>query len=132
VKQMAGEVNYNDYSSYKRLLSTSGMNLEYRADQYKVSSQTSFQYLSDDQEIDQDFSVADRYFVIQKQKQRMFSEELNVKSNPRTNYQWLFGAFGFYQGIDNTVRMNYKEQHYFTHKSTICPPTEWHFIISCF
>ncbi|MDD2437146.1 MAG: TonB-dependent receptor [Massilibacteroides sp.] len=120
-KQVADKVNYNDYSSYKRLLSTSGLNMDYRADRFRVGSQTSFQYLSDDQEIDQDFSPADRYFVTQKQKQRMFSEELNVKSNLGTDYQWLFGAFAFYQGIDNTVRMNYKERYYFTHKDYDMP-----------
>jgi len=121
VKQLPGNVNYNDYSSYKRLLSTSGINMEYNTDLFSINSQTSYQYLSDDQKIDQDFSPKDLYFVTQEQKQQMLSEEINIKSNSKGNYKWLFGAFGFYQGVDNIVRMNYKAQGYFTHKDYDMP-----------
>ncbi|MDD4515011.1 TonB-dependent receptor [Massilibacteroides sp.] len=121
VKQAAGAVNYNDYSSYKRLMSTSGVNLEYRTDLFSVNSQTSYQYLSDDQGIDQDFSPIDKYFVTQEQKQSMISEELNIKSTGNEEYKWLFGGFAFYQGFDNTVRMNYKLLGYHTHKEYDMP-----------
>lgn len=121
VSQMPGKVNYNDYSSYKRLMSTSGVNMEYITDKFSVNSQTSYQYLTDEQRIDQDFSPADLYFVTQEQKQWMLSEEINIKSNNYNNYKWLFGVFAFYQGVDNTVRMNYKKQGYFTHKDYDMP-----------
>lgn len=120
-KQLPGQVNYNDYSSYKRLMSTSGLNMDYQTDLFNLSSQTSYQYISDDQRIDQDFSPANLYFVTQEMKQRMISEEINIKSNNRNTYKWLFGAFAFYQGIDNTVRMNYKKEEYFTHKDYDMP-----------
>lgn len=121
IKQAAKEVNYNAYSSYKRLISTSGLNLEYRTDLFHINSQTSYQYLSDNQKIDQDFSPADLYFVTQKQKQSMLSEELNIKSNRGGRYKWLFGAFGFYQGVDNTVMMDYRVQKFLTRKEYDMP-----------
>jgi Outer membrane receptor proteins, mostly Fe transport len=121
VTQVAKDVNYNAYSSYERLISTSGLNLEYRTDLFHINSHTSYQYLSDDQRIDQDFSPADLYFITQKQKQSMFSEELNIKSNNDGRYKWLFGAFGFYQGVDNTVEMDYRAQKYQTRKAYDMP-----------
>lgn len=120
-KHTAKEVNYNAYSSYKRLISTSGLNLEYRTDLFHINSQTSYQYLSDNQQIDQDFSPADLYFVTQKQKQNMFSEELNIKSNNDGRYKWLFGAFGFHQGVDNTLMMDFKAQKLLTGKEYDMP-----------
>jgi iron complex outermembrane receptor protein len=111
-----GDVNYNDYSFYKRAMSTTGLTVEYKGTGYSLSSKTAFQYLSDHQGIDQDFSPASIYFARQDQKQKMFSEEFNVKSTTDGRYKWLFGAFGFWQGIDNTVIMDYLSAAYSSRK----------------
>ena len=105
-----GDVNYNDYSFYKRAMSTTGLTVEYWGAGYSLSSKTAFQYLSDHQGIDQDFSVQSIYFARQDQKQKMLSEEFNIKSTTAGRYKWLFGAFGFWQGIDNTVILDYLAQ----------------------
>lgn len=118
---LVGTVNYNDYSFYKRTMLTEGLTLNYRNDLFRISSQTAYQYFSDHQGIDQDFSVKDLYFVKQDQKQHMISEEFNIKSARTQNYKWLFGAFGFYQGIDNLVNMNTKPQQLFTPKNYNTP-----------
>ena len=102
-------VNYNNYSFYKRNMSTNGLSVTHRNDHFQITSQTTYQYLTDHQGIDQDFSPADLYFVNQDQTQKMFSEEFNIKSSAPQKYAWLFGAFGFYQGVDNEVRMNDKK-----------------------
>lgn len=111
-----GDVNYNDYSFYKRTLSTTGYTMEYRGNGYSLSSKTAFQYLSDHQGIDQDFSPQSIYFARQDQKQRMVSEEFNIKSTKASRYTWLFGAFGFWQGINNTVILDYLSKDYSTRK----------------
>ena len=111
-----GDVNYNDYSFYKRAMSTTGLTVEYRGTGYSLSSKTAFQYLSDHQGIDQDFSVQSIYFARQDQKQKMLSEEFNIKSTTAGRYKWLFGAFGFWQGIDNTVTLDYLSVQYSTRK----------------
>ena len=109
-------VNYNEYSSYIRTLSSTGLSLTYKADQYLLNSQTSFQYLSDQQAIDQDFTTQSVYFVTQKQKQYTFSEEINIKSTTNHGYLWLFGAFAFNEQIDNNVAMAYERLNYSTQK----------------
>lgn len=111
-----GDVNYNDYSFYKRAMSTTGLTVEYKGEGYSLSSKTAFQYLSDHQGIDQDFSAASIYFAKQDQKQKMVSEEFNIKSTTANRYKWLFGAFGFWQGIDNTVTLDYLSAKYSTRK----------------
>ena len=121
VTHRPGDVNYNDYSYYKRTLSTTGVSLEYRGKNFSLGSQTAFQYLSDHQGIDQDFSPKSIYFARQDQKQKMVSEEFNIKSTSKSRYKWLFGAFGFWQGIDNTVILDYLAQNYSTRKLYTIP-----------
>ena len=116
VTHKPGEVDYNDYSFYKRTLSTTGFSADYQGTGYSINSRTAFQYLSDHQGIDQDFSPRSIYFARQDMKQKMFSEELNIKSTTPGRYKWLFGAFGFWQGIDNTVTLDYFTKGYATRK----------------
>jgi outer membrane receptor protein involved in Fe transport len=114
--QKAKEVNYNDYSLYRRNIFSSGASLIYTADRFSLNAQTAFQRLSDKQGIDQDFSDQSVYYARQLQKQTAVSEEITIKSISSGSYKWLFGAFAFYQGIDNEVILEYKQQNYSTDK----------------
>ena len=100
-------VNYNRYSSYRRLLSTSGLNIRYAGENVSFSSQTAFQYIRDRQGIDQDFTANDTYFVKNRLMQTMLSQEFILKSNNNSRYQWLWGAFAMAQHINNTVETQY-------------------------
>ncbi|MDR3093704.1 MAG: TonB-dependent receptor [Bacteroidales bacterium] len=111
-----GAVNYNDYSSYKRRISSSGASLTYTAERFSINSQTAFQYLSDKQGVDQDFSAANTYFAIQNQQQSTFSQEVNIKSVTNGRYKWLFGVFAFHQTINNEVLLDMKIPNYTTEK----------------
>ena len=110
-------VNYNRYSSYRRLLSTSGLNISYAGESISFSSQTAFQYIRDRQGIDQDFTANDTYFVKNRLKQTMLSQEFMLKSNNSSRYQWLWGAFAMTQHINNTVETQYitKDNAFPTH-----------------
>lgn len=110
-------VNYNRYSSYRRLLSTSGVNIRYAGENVSFSSQTAFQYIRDRQGIDQDFTANDTYFVKNRLKQTMLSQEFILKSNNSSRYQWLWGAFAMTQHINNTVETQYitKDNAFPTH-----------------
>ena len=110
-------VNYNRYSSYRRLLSTSGLNISYAGENVSFSSQTAFQYIRDRQGIDQDFTSNDTYFVKNRLKQTMLSQEFMLKSNNSSRYQWLWGAFAMTQHINNTVETQYitKDNAFPTH-----------------
>lgn len=104
------DVNYNSPTTYRRLMSSSGANVEYQGDGFKLSNQLSFQYVTDAQKIDQDFTEQDIYAVQKKEIQRMFSEELNIKSSNDSKYQWLFGLFGFHQSIHRDLNMDLKQK----------------------
>lgn len=109
-------VNYNRPTTYIRTISTSGVNVEYSGKGYKINSQTSFQYLTDNQRIDQDFTPKDLYAVHKKEIHRMFSEELNIKSDSKNNYQWLFGLFGFHQHIHRDLNVEMPTQGVISNK----------------
>lgn len=116
-----GPVNYNDYSYYKRSILTTGVSLKWDGKGYSIQNQAAFQYISDHQGIDQDFTPNSTYFARQDMKQKMFSEEFNIKSTTNTRYKWLFGAFGFWQGVDNTVPLDYLAKGYTTLKQYDIP-----------
>jgi outer membrane receptor protein involved in Fe transport len=121
ITQKAGEVNYNDYSLYRRNIFSSGASLIYTADKFSLNVQTAFQYLSDKQGIDQDFTAEALYYAKQFQKQTAVSEEITVKSTDTGSYKWLFGTFIFYQNVDNKVILEYKKQNYSTDMSDDIP-----------
>ncbi len=102
------DVNYNEPSSFRRNMSTNGLNVEYTTDKFKLGSMTSFQFYDGKQLIDQDFTAEDLYFVKFYQLQRMYSEEINIKSITKSNYQWQFGAFGFYQDYSTNYNIDYR------------------------
>ncbi|HYQ55870.1 MAG TPA: TonB-dependent receptor, partial [Draconibacterium sp.] len=103
------EINYNRESGYDRKLFSSGVNLAYSADNYQIHAISSFQSVNDAQDIDQDFSATDLYFVTQDQDIDMFSQEINIQSNENETYDWLFGAFAFHQGLDKEVHLDMGE-----------------------
>ena len=101
------EVNYNRPSTYRRTISSSGFGARYENETLSFNSQTAFQYVDDRQTIDQDFTPADLYYVINTLGQKMLSQELTLKSNHAGRYQWVVGAFGMRQWVDNTVETQY-------------------------
>ena len=121
VKGTVGAVDYNENNLYRRLLSTSGLSLKYKSAFFEFNSQSSFQFLTDKQGIDQDFTEEKKYYVVQKVNQRMYSQEFNFKSVCKGSYQWLMGAFAFWQGIDKTVAMDYFKSGYSTYKTYDTP-----------
>lgn len=100
-------VNSNRPGTYRRLISSSGFNARYEGENLSFNSQTAFQYIDDRQTIDQDFTPADLYFVINTLGQKMLSQEFTLKSNNAGRYQWIVGALGMRQAIDNTVETQY-------------------------
>lgn len=100
-----GNVNYDGKSFFKRNLSTTGLSLNYVANAFKISSQTSYQTFDSRQRIDQDFTPKSIYGVELNPRQNMFSQEILAQSITKGNYKWQVGVFGFYQdySIDSQV-----------------------------
>jgi len=105
----ASEISYNKESIYNRKLLSSGISLQYSATEFLVRAVSSYQSLDDLQEIDQDFTPASLYFVIQDQQLGMFAQEITVESAGDRIYNWLFGTFGFNQVLDKSVTLEFGE-----------------------
>ncbi len=103
---IAEQINYNQYSSYDRSLFSDAILIKYSGNNYELVATTSFQYLDDIQDIDQDFTPDSLYFISQEQNQNMLSQEIVVRSKGSSKYNWLFGGYGFYQAFDNAVNVN--------------------------
>lgn len=101
--KIAEDINYNEYSSYDRRMFSDAMLVRYSGNNFELVSTSSYQYLNDLQGIDQDFTPASLFFIKQKQNQNMFSQEIVARSAGKTKYNWLVGAYAFYQGFDNSV-----------------------------
>lgn len=100
------KIAYNMESGYNRDLISDALVLKYNTSSIELKSVTSYQYLSDNQFIDQDFSINNQFFVVQLSKQNMVSQEVTVQSKNKEKYNWLSGAYGFVQQFDNSVDVN--------------------------
>ncbi|MDR1198113.1 MAG: TonB-dependent receptor [Prevotellaceae bacterium] len=111
--QTASPVSYNDANEYKRKLLTAGISLEYERRNFVVVSTSGLQYFSDLMNLDQDFTPKSIFTIMQGQHQRSVSEEIIIKSrndgnSSSFNYQWLLGAFGFYQKMNTQGPVTFK------------------------
>ena len=95
--------NYNFGSGYYRNLLNVGLKGEYTVGNVQIASVTGWQHLRDRMSLDQDFTAADRFTMLQKQKQNTVSEEIVFKNiNPDLlggNVEWQrsSGVSAFYQ-----------------------------------
>ncbi|MBK7628025.1 MAG: TonB-dependent receptor [Bacteroidales bacterium] len=103
---LAEKINYNQYSSYNRALFSDALLIKYTTSGFDLTATTSYQYLDDLQDIDQDFTPSSLFFISQKQKQNMVSQEVVIRSNGKHKYNWLLGGYGFYQAFDNAVNVD--------------------------
>lgn len=105
-----GKIVNNEPGSYYRNLLNAGLNLEYQGHNYIMSSVTGFQYLKDRMFIDQDFLSDRTYTLEQKQKQKTVTEEITFKSKGTDRrWDWVTGAFGFYQWLGTNAPVTFKE-----------------------
>ena len=89
-------VNFNEPSSYKRKLFSQGLSLKYQGDGFVLNSNTGYQYLNDEMYMDQDYSPRSVFSILQEQNQHSISQEITFKSDKKDRYNWVVGAFGFY------------------------------------
>lgn len=102
-------IRINDPSSYWRRNLNNSLNLEWKTDRFILSSITAYQYLRDDMKMDQDYTEKSIFTLNQKQKQYAWSEEVAIKSNTKSNYQWSFGAYGFYNNLNTDGPVTFKK-----------------------
>lgn len=96
-------VSFNHPSDYERLIYDAGLQADYHNAHLWIRSQTSLQLLNDTYEVDQDASPRDLYYAIQGEKQRLLSQEINVRDVSESIYGWNFGIFAFRHDIDRST-----------------------------
>jgi outer membrane receptor protein involved in Fe transport len=102
-------IRINDPSSYWRRLFNNSLYLEWANEKFILSSTTSYQYLRDDMKMDQDYSEKSIFTLNQIQKQHGWTEEIAIRSNTKSNYQWSFGGYGFYNSLKTDGPVIFKE-----------------------
>jgi outer membrane receptor protein involved in Fe transport len=102
-----GALSYNRESSYRRGMLNASLNLSWQNEHLMLNSATGYQYLDDRMFLDQDFTASDIYTLEQTQRMNTWSEELTLKRKPGHTWQWLVGAFGFYQSNHTTGPVNF-------------------------
>jgi outer membrane receptor protein involved in Fe transport len=94
---------YNYPGHYRRQVAGSHLNLRFENEFFTFNSNTGFQYFDDNMKMDVDNSASDIFRLNQLQKEKSWTEELTLKSNTESNYQWSFGIFGFYTDLKTNV-----------------------------
>ena len=86
-------------NGYKRQMIITGLNISHKTDSYKWTSTTSWQFVDDDMDMDQDYLAADYLRLEQRQKMNALTQELTLRwyNNPRWNHTW--GLFGSHQWL---------------------------------
>ncbi|MEG1585859.1 MAG: TonB-dependent receptor [Bacteroidales bacterium] len=103
-------VYYNDPGSYKRSLSATSLYVENEFTHFTMTNSTGYQFFDDHMKLDQDFTDKSFFTLNQKQKQHSATHEIVFKSNKKTNFKWLAGAFGFYQSLNTDAPVNFKKE----------------------
>lgn len=101
-------VNYNDKSGYWRSLLNTSLNIEYQGNGYTMSAVTGYQHFKDKMTLDQDFTPKSVYTMSQAQKLNAITEEITFKGTSKGNWQWVAGAFGFYQALNTDGPVTFK------------------------
>ena len=90
-------------NGYKRQMVTAGLNLSYAAPRLLVSSTTSYQYLKDLMQMDQDYMPADYMRLEQRQKMNAVTQEVSLRSRNLSAWQHASGVFFSYQWLRTTA-----------------------------
>lgn len=102
-------VDYNDRGNYLRRMSNNSLRFEYRTDKILLTSNTGYQWLSDNMWMDQDFTRQSIFTINQRQRQNSINQEITVRSVKEQNYQWSVGAFGFYNHLTTDGDVLFKQ-----------------------
>ena len=94
-------------NGYKRNMFTTGLNISYNTDKLLFTSTTSYQYLRDLMNMDQDYMAGDYLLLSQCQKMNAFTQEFVLRSHDTSRWQHATGLFGSYQWLSTDAPVNF-------------------------
>lgn len=83
----------NYQSNYRRNMFNTALNMKIAGNGFDFFSTTSYQYLKDYMLMDQDYLPQDYMHLIQRQFQNAMTQEFVFRSNNRSSWHWITGAF---------------------------------------
>lgn len=105
-----GRIDYDDPAGYRRTSVTEGLTLRRNGERVSVSGITSFQFLDDRMELDQDFLPQPYFTLAQDRREYAVTQDVVVRSRGGGRYRWLAGAFGFYRTGRMSAPVVFKER----------------------
>lgn len=105
-----GNINYNEEGSYKREMFNAGLSFQRQSQKTLFTSATSFQYLDDKMNIDNDFMPTPILALAQTQEINALTQEFVLRSRRQNKYQWVTGAFGFYKNSAIEAPVTFREK----------------------
>lgn len=97
----------NVMPGYKRNMVNSGLGISYEMDKLLLSSTTSYQHLSDDMDMDIDYTFADKMLLNQRQLMNAVTEELTLRSTGTGMWQHVSGLFGSHNWLRNNADVTF-------------------------
>ena len=94
-------------NGYKRNMFTTGLNISYNTDKLLFTSTTSYQYLRDLMNMDQDYMAGDYLLLSQRQKMNALTQEFVLRSHDTSCWQHATGLFGSYQWLHTDAPVNF-------------------------
>ncbi|MBQ8989910.1 MAG: TonB-dependent receptor [Prevotella sp.] len=86
-------------NGYKRNMLNTGLNISYEMPRLLFTSTTSYQYLKDRMDMDQDYMTPDYLRLEQLQKMNALTQEFVLRSHDASRWQHASGLFGSYQWL---------------------------------
>lgn len=99
----SGQVNYNDTCFYRRNVVSDALTVKWRTSNFTLSSITSFQHLTDNLTLDQDFLPLEYFTLTQAIHETSVTQDIVLRGNVGS-YSWLGGVFGFYKHTSMRAR----------------------------
>ena len=84
-------------NGYKRNMFNTGLNISYNTDKLLFTSTTSYQFLEDLMQMDQDYMAGDYLRLEQRQKMNALTQEFVLRNHDTSRWQHTTGLFGSYQ-----------------------------------
>lgn len=86
-------------NNYRRHLLSVGLNVNYKGRNADINSTTSYQYLNDNMQMDQDYTAQDFMQLHQRQLMNAVTQEFAIKNHDENRWRRVTGAFFSYQWL---------------------------------